>query len=1069
MLGLDRARWLEAALLAVFVAAGCADNPNHPPAIAGVTAAPNLAAPGGTVTIAVAASDPDGDKLTFAWNLPAGWTAAGGTSDAVIQLTAPAAYAESALVGVTVSDSRGGKTSGQALVATVAGEGPAFAAITATPNPLVPGGTATLVAVATTKLGGDVTYAWTVSDPAWQIAGATASAVVTAPLEYAATASATVVADDGHGNQSTARIALSTIPSSAPVIGSLRPSSWQVDPAGTITITADVWHPENLGMTYAWTVSDPAWTITGAGPTATLKAPNALGTSTVVTLTVTDEAHASTQSSVEVSTVDRVRPVAVIGGTSPVHGTVNHDLLLDGSGSYSPVGNPIRYRWSVETQPAGASITWRAPDGITVVNPPELAQVNFRGDTPGAYDVRLYAYDAAGSDYTGSLYAHVQVILDGENEIVVVSGDAQTGTVDRDLPQPLVVKVQTTGASPAPVPGAALGWSLGGGRRFGGVDATDGAGQAWLGVHPSRIAGAGTVRVWLKENPAVTKTLSFTAAADKAAFIAVVGGVGTTSQGFNVKVQTVDQYGNLALDNTLNNAATFQLDIVGSATAKFTQTGNGHLAAALVNGQFQTAVTDTLRESFRIVASAGTTGIRDLPFGYIFPVVNDNAERGLSYGGYWPGATWSWTRAAGGNSPPWQMVTGAGKVQSGGQAFGVELQPSGALMTGYSSLASALSVATTFEGHSAPLWRLDLSTKVELTSLTDTTAKCARQAALAVGGFNGGSFLPLAPQGGYPAVELCHEGESPRGESLGATSGFVPLTFDVTDLRAGGLNHPQPGVKLTQPAQALTGAAQAVRWYVDDVRVTVFVADDTYAGARSYILPGAATKVQFATSGASYGPCLAGGIAVAAEIQDANSNVTQDAFTFEIDWNGRALLDSVTAGTLVEYGPRRALVAFAAGQGALSLTDAVSETVRFTLANPLAYPGITVGPYLDSSASVCHTTGTGYQWTDHTPLGTFDVTQALRACQAHYGAGACASDGSAAYAAVGALGCSPNHVWTYATSAAYSSVCGGAPYLRTAGRVTDVYWLSICSCTPPGTVGNPANAYPASVDFSAWQ
>jgi hypothetical protein len=1059
MLGL-RARLLPAALLAAVVAAGCSNAANHPPAVT-LTAAPAQAAPGGTVTVAAAASDPDGDKLTFAWDVPAGWTAVGGTDTAVVQLTAPAAYAEAALVSVTVSDPHGGKTSAQALVSTEPGAAPTFANVSATPNPLVPGGQATLVALAKTSPGGTLTYTWTISDPAWQIAGAAETAVVTAPTRYGAAAAAVVVADDGKGNQATARVTLSTVTSASPVIEQLTADPPTLNPAAQATLTAQVAHPLNLAMTYAWTVADSAWTITGTGPTATLTAPNALSQSTLVTLTVTDAAGASTRRSIAVATVDVVEPVPVIAGTPPLHGVVDAPVALDGSGSYSPVGHAIQYRWWLLDGPTDATVTWLDPDGITVLPLPEEPKVLLQGDKPGAYTVALGVYDAGTQFSTGAHYAQTQIVLDGDAQIVVVSGDAQTGTVNQDLPQPLVVKVQTSGASPAPVPGVQLGWSVAGGTLFPNPaltpSVTDANGEAWIGLRPSRIAGGGTVRVWLKRDPAITKTLTFTAAADKAAYIAAVTDVGTTDQGFNVKVQTVDQYGNLALDNTANNGASFQLDIFGSTTAAFTQNNGTHFNGTLLNGQFQTAVTDTKREVVRVVISPGTTGVRDLPFAYVFPLVNDNAELGLrGYNTYWGTPNWTLAPSTAG-LPSWNVAEAPGDAQSGGRAFGLALSPSQAIAQGSSDLVQSPPLTGMFVGATPSMWRLDLSTKIQLTSAHDSDNACTRQPKLTVGTLSGSTFTPATPQSGYPVVDLCQ-----GGESLGATSGYVPLSFDLTGLVGG---NAKLDYRLEQPSDPSLLPAQPVSWLVDDARLTVMVAASALAtGARAYFLPGAAKGVELAGGGSAvvYGSCPSGDNAnVIGSIVDAHDNVTQDGtLAFEIDWNGTAWLSSVNQGSLVEAGPARALVRFDGGQAQLSVGVDAAATLRFTLANPFAYPGITLGTYLDVTAQpwISHSNGIGDSWCDHTTDGTMSATQARRACEARYGAGACTTNASDAYRIAGYAGCVVEYLWTYAGVSTLDP-CGQL-FARSPGDVSEVYWLTTCSCSG-GVVGvNPYAAWP---------
>jgi hypothetical protein len=102
-------------LTTVVMVAGCSkDEDEAPPAanqnpvITSVTVNPTSVAAGGTVTVSVAASDPNGDALTYAYTVSGGAISGSGASATWTAPSAGGAYS----VSVTVSDGKGGSASG---------------------------------------------------------------------------------------------------------------------------------------------------------------------------------------------------------------------------------------------------------------------------------------------------------------------------------------------------------------------------------------------------------------------------------------------------------------------------------------------------------------------------------------------------------------------------------------------------------------------------------------------------------------------------------------------------------------------------------------------------------------------------------------------------------------------------------------------------------------------------------------------------------------------------------------------------------------------------------------------
>ncbi|HEY3357895.1 MAG TPA: hypothetical protein VGQ83_31880 [Polyangia bacterium] len=744
-----------------------------------------------------------------------------------------------------------------------------------------------------------------------------------------------------------------------------------VIPGGTATVVATIDNPAGLALSYAWTTSDAAWSVTGAGATAVVTAPAARSAVCALTLTVTDAAGATAQGMLALVTTDAARPVAVIAGPAPLTGIVNIPVPLDGSGSQSSLPTGLVYNWSVTSAPAGA--TARFVDATNAANA-HVAQPSFVADRAGSYGVQLQVIDT--QDASASAFAITSVVLDGPTKLVIVSGDGQSGQVGTDLAQPLVVRATT--ASDVAVPSVGVGWDLVGGSAFTTTVTTNAAGEALLAVQLGRLAGDGSAKAVLNDDPTVTRTLAFHALAGPAVNIAVAGDVVTTDGTMNVTVRTVDQFGNPATDNAAANTAAFHLAVASpSGNARLVPAGGGPtngLDAALAGGAYTITVTDTAVEQVSVTLSPRTTsGIAVLPFSAWTVEAYDTAELGF-------GANWTRTGA-----PPWHVAAAPEPAFAGAQAFGVALEPSEAVANVTTTLRRTAALVNPLA-----VVRADFRSHVQVASRYDQTAGCTAQPVLLVGRSNGATFTAKTPVGGYPVRDAC--AASGRQPSL-ATSDWVAQRVDLTDDLTGAPGNQYLAFTVQNPTPA-RNLAEAASWYVDDVRLSRFAPAAAFgnATANGLFLPGAATQVKFTAADFSsalpaYGSCLGGlnTVAVSAVIVDAHGNTTQDSqMIYRITWDGSALLQAPLVGTLEGIGPHQLELQFVAGQAQVVFSDTTAETLHFALQNTHAYPGI------DSSSTavgtvvnwVCHHAwGGGAAWSDGTALATFDATEADRACE----------------------------------------------------------------------------------------
>ncbi|MFB6263959.1 MAG: Ig-like domain-containing protein, partial [Bradymonadaceae bacterium] len=164
---------------------------NGAPRIEDLRASRTELKPGETASLAVVASDPDGDELTYTWSAPDAWSLSE-TDSLRTEITAPDAFGEEATVEVSVEDEFGESTSESITLRTGENEAPRIRAVEVTPPQVAPQGTAGLNVEASDPEGESLSYQWGAPKD-WSFADATKkSTTLTAPANYGATAKITV-------------------------------------------------------------------------------------------------------------------------------------------------------------------------------------------------------------------------------------------------------------------------------------------------------------------------------------------------------------------------------------------------------------------------------------------------------------------------------------------------------------------------------------------------------------------------------------------------------------------------------------------------------------------------------------------------------------------------------------------------------------------------------------------------------------------------------------------------------------------------------------------------------------
>ena len=368
---------------------------NHPPV---PNAGPNQTVyAGDSVNLNGTATDADGDTLTFAWKFltaPDGSKAvlAGSTTSKPSFVPDIAGTYRFSLI---VDD--GKASNGQSVVV--------ITAVTKSVSNIAPvanagsnqsvtvGASVSLNGNASTDANGDaLTYSWFfVTKPSGSSASLSGATSVS-PSFTADVAGSYVIGltvNDGKVSSSQSSVtvtATATAPTNiAPVANA--GSNQSVTAGASVTLNGSSSSDANGdALTYSWSfISKPSGSsasLSGATSVSPSFTADVAG-SYVIGLTVNDGKVSSSQSSVTVTATSLNRaPVANAGGGLSVN--VGTTILLNGTGSYDPDGDPIAYSWAFYSKPAGST-------AVLLSN--TTSRPSFTPDIAGTYIVALAVSD----------------------------------------------------------------------------------------------------------------------------------------------------------------------------------------------------------------------------------------------------------------------------------------------------------------------------------------------------------------------------------------------------------------------------------------------------------------------------------------------------------------------------------------------------------------------------------------------------------------------------------------------------------------------------------------------------
>ena len=229
--------------------------PNQTPSISGLAASSTSLDKGDTATISVTANDPDGDSLSYTWNVPSSWTQSGSGSQ--IDVTAPDQYGQSGVVKVTVSDGFGGSQTRQLVLTTIDNDPPSIRDLLISKTELQRNATVQAEVVASDPNGDQLTYSWAArGGSGWSAQKGQnnpAMATAQAPNVPEDQTVLEVIVTDEAGATATTSVTLKTLPNHPPAVS---------NPSGDIMI-GDKVNPSPISPTRHWAFQMKASDVDG--------------------------------------------------------------------------------------------------------------------------------------------------------------------------------------------------------------------------------------------------------------------------------------------------------------------------------------------------------------------------------------------------------------------------------------------------------------------------------------------------------------------------------------------------------------------------------------------------------------------------------------------------------------------------------------------------------------------------------------------------------------------------------------------------------------------------------------
>ena len=344
---------------------GCVAAPNADPVITSATRTPSGDVDTATdVAFAAAATDADGDTLSYAWDF--GDSSTSTEQNPTKRYAAPGSYA----ARVTVSDGKGGSaTQTLPVVVTQANRAPTVTASRTPDGNVAPGTEIAFSATGTDADGDPLTYAWDFGD---STSSTQQSPTHTYPNAGVYTAKVTV--SDGRGGTGEAQLTVNVSgPNQDPTVTAARTPTGNTRVGVPIAFTANGTDADGDPLTYAWEFGDGDTStqqnpthayLAAATYTARVTVSDGKGGTGTATLSIVVQANRNpTISAATATPSEGIAPLAVqfnATATDADGHAVTYAWDLDGNGTFETDGQTASF-----TYPAGVhSPVLRVTDGF---------------------------------------------------------------------------------------------------------------------------------------------------------------------------------------------------------------------------------------------------------------------------------------------------------------------------------------------------------------------------------------------------------------------------------------------------------------------------------------------------------------------------------------------------------------------------------------------------------------------------------------------------------------------------------------------------------------------------------